>query len=357
MNEEIYRAGVSGFLGMLGSDMVLSYFLKFASRAQNDRWLRRIAAGDAVIGVAMSEPHAGSDVAGLRTRAEWRGDKWVLNGTKSWISNGSIADVIVVVARTTPLAEARSRHAGISLLLVETSRPGFRVVSVADKLGHKARDVCELRFENVELPPDALVGREGTGFKALMANLPQERLSVACCAAACSEVALDQTGEYIRRRRVFGTRVGDMQHSAFTFARLKTTLLTQRVFIDHCIAAHSQGKLSAEMAAMAKVMATEAEKHILDACVQLHGGYGFLERSPVALGPTPIGKQWLSERIQPIYAGANEVMLDIIARASGFDWRGGAGKGAAAAGDGGPAAGAGAGSGDLGWDGKPRSRL
>jgi alkylation response protein AidB-like acyl-CoA dehydrogenase len=254
----------------------------------------------------MTEPGAGSDLQGIRTTARRDGDHYVLNGQKTFISNGILADLVIVVAKTDPDAGAQ----GISLIVVERGMPGFDRGRNLDKIGLKAQDTAELFFDNVRVPAENLLGEEGKGFGYLMEKLPQERLTIAVVAAAACENMLDETLRYVKDRKAFGRPIGSFQNSRFVLAELATETQIARVFVDRCIAELNAGTLSVAEAAMAKWWTTELQKKVVDRCLQLHGGYGFMTEYPIA-------KAYLDTRIQTIYGGTTEIMKEIIGRTMG----------------------------------------
>jgi alkylation response protein AidB-like acyl-CoA dehydrogenase len=266
-----------------------------------------VCRGETILAIAMSEPDAGSDLQGIKTTAIRDGDHYVLNGAKTFISNGMLADLVVVVARTDPGAGAR----GLSLLVVERDMDGFERGRKLDKVGLKAMDTAELFFRDVRVPAANLLGTEGGGFGHLMANLPQERLNIAVSAVAAAEAAYETTLRYSKSRTAFGVSIGSFQHSKFTLAEIATEVQVARVFIDRCIGLHVRGELTAVEAAMAKWWTTELHKKVVDACVQLHGGYGYMLEYPIA-------KAYLDTRVETIFGGTTEIMKEIIGRSLGL---------------------------------------
>lgn len=303
INEEIARAGLSGLGWGLHSDIAVPYILNYGSEAQKHQYLPGCISGEVVTAIAMTEPGTGSDLQGVKTTAVLDGDHWVLNGSKTFITNGQHADLVIVVARTDKNAGAK----GISLFLVEASREGFSRGSNLEKIGMKAQDTSELFFDNVRLPKDNLLGEQGMGFVYLMQELPQERLSVASNAVASAESILEQTTQYVTERKAFGKPLAALQNTQFKLAECKTKVDSARVFTDRCIELHLEGRLDAATAAQAKLMTTEVQCEVLDECLQLHGGYGYMWEYPVA-------RAWADARVQRIYAGTSEVMKLIIAR-------------------------------------------
>lgn len=305
--EEIVRAGCSGLGFGLHNDVVAPYLTDLTTPEQRQRWLPGFCAGDIVTAIAMSEPGAGSDLAGIRTSAVRSGAEFVLNGQKTFITNGEMADLVIVVAKTDP---ARGAH-GVSLIAVETGTPGFTRGRRLEKVGLKANDTAELFFDDCRVPATNLIGGENQGFYHLMANLPRERLSIAVGAVAAAERLLEITLEYARSREAFGKPIGAFQHNRFLLAELATEITIARTFVNHCVCELNAGRLSASDAAMAKWWTTESQNKVADRCVQLHGGYGYMLEYPVA-------KAWLNSRVTTIYGGTTEVMKEIIGRGLGL---------------------------------------
>ncbi|MEV0127061.1 acyl-CoA dehydrogenase family protein [Dactylosporangium sp. NPDC050688] len=304
--EEIVAAGASGLGFGLHNDVVAPYLTDLTTQEQRKRWLPGFCSGDIVTAIAMSEPGAGSDLAGVRTSAVRDGDSWVLNGQKTFITNGELADLVVVVAKTDP---AQGAH-GISLFVVETGTPGFTRGRRLEKVGLKANDTAELFFDDCRIPADHLLGQENAGFYHLMANLPRERLGIAVAAVASAEQVLAITLEYAKTRQAFGKPIGSFQHNRFVLAELDTEVTIARTFLNQCIAEQNAGRLTVADAAKAKWWTTELQNKVADRCVQLHGGYGFMMEYPVA-------KAWLNSRVQTIYGGTTEIMKEIIGRSLG----------------------------------------
>jgi long-chain-acyl-CoA dehydrogenase len=307
--EESARAHVtSAGLGFtLHNDVVVPYFQNYTNEEQKKRWLPGICSGDLITAIAMTEPNTGSDLAGVRTTAIRQGDYYLLNGQKTFITNGILSDLVVVVAKTDPT----QKHKGISLLVVERGMEGFRRGRNLEKVGLKAQDTAELFFEDVRVPVANRLGEEGQGFYYLMRMLAQERLSVAAQAMAASEVALELTVQYCKERTAFGQPIGSFQNSRFKLAEMKTEIEIGRVFTDRCIEELNAHTLSAETASMAKWWLTDLQKRVVDQCVQLHGGYGYMLEYPIA-------RAYLDARVQSIYAGTNEIMKEIIGRSMGL---------------------------------------
>ena len=303
VTEEIARAGATGVLFYLHSDIVAPYLSHYGSEDLKRRWLPRMASGEAIGAIAMTEPGTGSDLRSLATRARRDGNDYVLRGQKIFISNGQIADLFVVAAKT---EQSRSGNA-ISLFLVEGDRPGFRRGKVLNKVGIKAQDTSELFFDDVRIPAGNLIGEEGRGFECLVAQLPQERLLVAIAAAAAAEAALDWTVDYVTQREAFGAPLAAMQNTRFQVAEMATEAKIGRVFLDWCVERHAAGELDGETASMAKLWLTEMQGRVIDKGVQLHGGYGYMLEYPIA-------RAWADARAQRIYGGTSEIMKEIIAR-------------------------------------------
>jgi len=301
--EEIGRLGLTGIGFSLHSDIVAPYILHYGSEALKHKYLPKLISGEMVTAIAMTEPGAGSDLQGVKTTAELDGDEYVINGSKTFITNGYLADLVIVVAKTDPKAGAK----GTSLFLVEADTPGFAKGKRLEKVGMKAQDTSELFFQDVRVPKENILGQAGMGFAYLMQELPQERLTVAIGALSSAEAALAWTLEYTRERKAFGKAIADFQNTRFKLAEMATEIQVGRVFVDQCMALHLEGKLDVPTAAMAKYWATDLQCKVLDECVQLHGGYGFMWEYPIA-------RAWADARVQRIYAGTNEIMKEIIAR-------------------------------------------
>jgi alkylation response protein AidB-like acyl-CoA dehydrogenase len=306
VSEELTRAGASGVGFTLHNDVMAPYLLDLTTDEQKERWLPPFVSGEMITAIAMSEPGAGSDLQGLKTTARRDGSDWVLNGSKTFITNGILSDLVLVVARTDP---DKGAH-GFSLLAVERGMKGFERGRNLDKVGMKAQDTAELFFDDVRVPADNLVGREGGGFIHLMEKLPQERLSIAVVAVAAAQKVFDLTLEYCKTRTAFGKPVGSFQHSRFVLAEMATEIEIARHYIDKAVLAHNVGEFTVQDAAMAKWWTTELQKRVVDQCVQLHGGYGYMLEYPVA-------KAFVDSRVQTIYGGTTEVMKEIIGRSLG----------------------------------------
>lgn len=303
--EELGRAGLGALATAVSvhSDVVTPYVLHLGSEAQKAAWLPRMVAGEAVIGIGMTEPGAGSDLQGMRTRADRDGDDWVLNGAKTFITNGIHADVMVIAARTRPEGGAR----GTSLFLVDTSLPGFKRGRSLRKIGQHAGDTAELFFEDLRLPGDALLGRENQGFIHLVDELPRERLALAIGAVASAEGALEWTTAYVRERKAFGQPLSSFQNTRFSLAEMRTEATVVRAFIDQCLERYRAGTLDVTTAAMAKLASTEMQCRVADGCLQLFGGYGYMREYPIA-------RAFVDARVQRIYGGTSEIMKELIAR-------------------------------------------
>ena len=305
--EELMLANAPSVGFSLHADVAAPYMVAYTTDEQKERWLPGIAAGELILAIAMTEPGAGSDLAGVRTTAIRDGDHYILNGQKTFITNGLLSDLVIVVAKTDPAAGRK----GISLLMVERDMAGFRRGRKLEKMGLHAQDTAELFFDNVRVPAANLLGEEGKGFAYLMSNLPQERLTIAIKAVAACEFGLAVTTQYCHDRKAFGQPIGSFQASRFALAEMQTETQVAQVFIDRCIEELNAGRLSNEAAAMAKWWTTELEGRILDRCVQLHGGYGYMLEYPIA-------RAYLDARVQRIYGGTNEIMKEIIGRSMGF---------------------------------------
>ncbi|WP_067704829.1 acyl-CoA dehydrogenase family protein [Nocardia jejuensis] len=303
VTEEVTRGMYSGLGFGLHNDVIAPYLLDLANEEQKQRWLPGFCSGEIITAIAMTEPGTGSDLQGIKTRAVRDGDDWVLNGSKTFITNGINADIVIVVAQTDPEKGAM----GFSLLVVERGMPGFERGRNLDKIGLKAQDTAELSFSDVRVPAKNLLGTEGMGFVHLMQNLPQERLSIAVMAAAAMESCLDLTIQYVRDRKAFGKPIGAQQNTRFVLAELATKTTAVRVFTDHCIALLNQEKLSVEDAAKAKWWSTEEQLDLITKCLQLYGGYGYMREYPIA-------KAYMDARVQTIYGGTTEIMKEIIGR-------------------------------------------
>jgi alkylation response protein AidB-like acyl-CoA dehydrogenase len=306
--EESTRAGVTSACGGMGlhNDIVIPYILAYATPEQKQRWLPGMCSGELITAIAMTEPDTGSDLAAVRTSAQRQGDDYLLNGQKTFITNGFMADLVIVVAKTNPALG----HKGISLIVVEQGMDGFKRGRLLEKVGLKAQDTAELFFEEVRIPANNLRGAEGQGFYYLMRQLARERLNVGVGALAACEAALQMTLEYCKQRTAFGKPIGSFQNSRFKLAEMQTEIEIGRTFIDRCIEELLEGTLTPEVAAMAKWWSSDLQKRVVDECVQLHGGYGYMLEYPIA-------RAYLDARVQSIYAGTNEIMKEIIGRSLG----------------------------------------
>ncbi|MET8430448.1 acyl-CoA dehydrogenase family protein [Nocardia sp. NPDC004860] len=305
IQSEIARVGASALQSGFSTndDIVLNYLLRHADPTQRKRWLPGFVTGETIGAIAMTEPGAGSDLRAIQTSAIATEDGWVLNGTKTFITSGVLADLVIVFAVTDRAAGSR----GFSLFVVEDGTPGFSRGRKLDKVGLHAQDTAELFFDNVHVPRDNLLGEIGGGFTYLMQSLPLERLGIGVAAQVSAEAVLGWTLDYVKQRRAFGKAVAEFQGVGFTLAELATAVEVSRAYIDRCVRAFNAGTLSAVDAAKAKLWATELQGKVIDAGVQLHGGYGYMMEYPVA-------KAFLDARIQRIYGGTNEIMREIIHR-------------------------------------------
>ena len=303
--EQLGLKGVDGFGASLHNAIVMPYIVHYGTEEQKKRWLPRMASGELISAIAMTEPGAGSDLQGIKTTAKKSGNGYVINGSKTFITNGQTANLICVVAKTDPTQGAK----GTSLLFVETDEvEGFERGRNLKKLGQDAQDTSELFFNDVKIPADNLLGNEeGKGFIQLMGQLPQERLNIAVQGIAAIERALELTIAYVKERKAFGKAILDFQNTQFTLAECKTEATVARVFVNHCIGVHLQGKPDAATASMAKYWVSDLENKIIDRCLQLFGGYGFMDEYPIS-------RMYRDSRIQRIYGGTNEIMKILIAR-------------------------------------------
>lgn len=305
LHEEMARRGLTGMSASVHS-IVAHYFVNHGTEDQRRRFLPRMVRGELVGAIAMTEPGAGSDLQGIRTRAERRGDRFVVNGSKTFITNGFLAGLVLLVAKTDPAQGAR----GTSILVVETSGcRGFRVGRVLDKIGLKAQDTSELFFDDVEVPADNLLGGvEGRGFFQLMSDLPYERLIIGVAAVGAMEGAYAATLDYVRTRSAFGRPVADFQNTRFKLAEIATTIRVARTFVDRCVEDLVAGRLDTVTASMVKMWTSDQQCRVIDECVQLFGGYGYMNEYLV-------GRMYVDARVQRIYGGTNEIMKEVIARA------------------------------------------
>jgi alkylation response protein AidB-like acyl-CoA dehydrogenase len=306
LNEELARAGATGPGFAVHNDINGQYFGRLCTPEQRDRWLPGYCSGELITAIAMSEPGAGSDLQGIRASAVRDGGRCILNGQKTFISNGQLCDLVIVVARTNPAAG----HQGISLLVVERGMAGFERGRNLDKIGLHAQDTSELFFSDVSVPAENLLGEEGGGFVALMQNLPRERVAIGTAALAGAEAVFEQTVAYCKERQAFGRPIGSFQHSRFVLAEMATELAVARAFSDRAVMEHNEERLSNEDASMLKWWNTELCNRLVDRCVQLHGGYGYMREYPVA-------RAFADSRVQTIYGGTTEIMKEIIGRGLG----------------------------------------
>eukprot|EP00735_Rhodelphis_limneticus_P009021 TRINITY_DN2478_c0_g1::TRINITY_DN2478_c0_g1_i1::g.8957::m.8957 TRINITY_DN2478_c0_g1::TRINITY_DN2478_c0_g1_i1::g.8957 ORF type:complete len:436 (+),score=173.97,sp/P51174/ACADL_MOUSE/59.90/5e-176,Acyl-CoA_dh_1/PF00441.19/3.3e-44,Acyl-CoA_dh_N/PF02771.11/5e-30,Acyl-CoA_dh_M/PF02770.14/4.3e-19,Acyl-CoA_dh_2/PF08028.6/1.3e-10,CBM_X2/PF03442.9/0.01,Acyl-CoA_ox_N/PF14749.1/0.17 TRINITY_DN2478_c0_g1_i1:45-1310(+) len=301
--EELSYAGTTGPGFPLHSDIVIPYLLHYGSKEQKEKYIPDLISGKKIGAIAMSEPAAGSDLQGIKTTALKDGSDYILNGSKTFITNGYMADLVIVVAKTDPAAGAK----GVSLFLVDAGTPGFSKGKRLKKLGFKAQDTSELFFDNVRLPKSAMLGKEGTGFIQLMKELPQERLIIAVSAIAASEACFEWTRQYVKDRKAFGKSILNFQTIQHKLAEIKTKCAVGRSFADTCLELHDQGRLDTSTASMAKYWLSDLQNEIANECVQLHGGYGFMLEYPVT-------RMFADARVQKIYGGTNEIMKELIAR-------------------------------------------
>jgi alkylation response protein AidB-like acyl-CoA dehydrogenase len=307
--EELTKFGSASPSFSLQNDIVAPYLVSLGTEEQKQRWLPGFASGDIIGAIAMSEPGAGSDLSGIKTSAKRDGDDWVLNGSKTFISAGINSDLVIVVCRTDP--DPAAKHKAFSLLVVERDMPGFERGRKLDKMGQKAQDTAELHFTDVRVPAANLLGTENRGFYHLMQNLPSERLSIAIGAIAGARAIYEETLQYAKDRQAFGQPIGSFQANRFTIAEMSTELDIAEQFVDRCLAGVVAGELTAVDAAKAKWWCTELGKKVIDNCLQLHGGYGYMNEYAVA-------KAYVDVRIQTIFGGTTEIMKDLIGRDLGF---------------------------------------
>ncbi|HUA10551.1 MAG TPA: acyl-CoA dehydrogenase family protein [Solirubrobacteraceae bacterium] len=309
VGEEAQYAGVAGFgLGVtLHNDICLPYFMRYCNEEQRARWLPGIASGELITALAMTEPGIGSDLASMSSTARRDGDVYIVDGAKTFITNGINADLVITALKTDPA----ERHRGISLLVLERGMEGFVRGRKLEKVGQHAQDTAELSFDGVRVPAANLLGSEGEGFLYLVSNLPQERLSIAATAVAAAEAALGWTLDYVRERSAFGQPIGSFQNSRFELAEMRGEVDVARIYIDRCVQALADGELTAQDAASAKWWCTDLQGRVVDRCVQLHGGYGYMLEYPIA-------RAWADARVTRIYGGANEIMKEIVGRSLGL---------------------------------------
>ncbi|HMS74884.1 acyl-CoA dehydrogenase family protein [Gordonia sp. (in: high G+C Gram-positive bacteria)] len=309
LNEEYHATGAVGIGLGVQNDILSGYFRDLTTEEQKKRWLPKYVSGEYITAIAMSEPGAGSDLANVKTSARRDGDHYVINGAKTFISNGLLADLVVVACRTDPNAD--KPHKGISLIVVETGMEGFTRGRKLDKIGQKSADTAELFFDNVRVPVENLLGEENRGFYQLMRNLPAERLGIAIHAVAQARRAVDLATSYAHERKAFGQEIGKFQVNRHALAQMRVEVDVMQTYVDQCILDVNSGELTAEEAAGAKWWATETQWKIVDRCLQLHGGYGYMNEYEIA-------RLWRDARVQRIYGGTNEIMLDLIGRKLGF---------------------------------------
>lgn len=303
--EEMHRAGITGWGNQVHSSIVAPYIKHYGSTEQKQKWLPQMATGEMVGAIAMTEPNTGSDLQAVRTTAVRDGDEYVINGSKTYITNGQQCGMVIVVAKTDPKARAK----GISLIVVETEgNPGFKRGRNLKKMGQKSADTSELFFEDCRVPVSNRLGeKEGEGFFQLMNQLPQERLSIGQAAVVSMERAMDITLDFVKQRKAFGQRVLDFQNTKFTLAECKTNLRIARTFVDQCLLQHMEGKLDATTASMAKYWCTEQQCDLIDKCLQFHGGAGYMDEYEIS-------RLYTDARVQKIYGGTNEIMKELIGR-------------------------------------------
>lgn len=303
VDEEVGRMGCTGVGWGLHSDIAVPYILNYGSEELKQKYLPKCVTGEIVTAIAMTEPGTGSDLQSVKATAVLDGDEYVINGSKTFITNGQHADLVIVVAKTNP----EEAGAGISLILVEAGTPGFEKGQNLEKIGMKAQDTSELFFQDVRVPKENLLGEEGMGFIYLMQELPQERLSVAISATANAESIIEQTVAYVKERKAFGKSIATFQNTQFKLAELDAEVTMLRAFVDRCMELHIEGKLDVPTAAKAKLLSSDMQCKVIDECLQLHGGYGYMWEYPVA-------RAYADARVQRIYAGTNEIMKLIIGR-------------------------------------------
>lgn len=306
IDEEVAYTGAVGDNFALVNDIVTPYLLELTTDEQRERWLPGVASGDIVPAIAMSEPGTGSDLRAIASTARWEGDHWVLNGSKTFVTSGIQADLVIAAARI-----ERDGIDGMGLFVVDADAEGFTRGRKLDKVGRRAQDTAELFFEDVVVPPENVVGEPGRGLQLLMRNLPQERLSIAVTAVASAERALEITLEYVRTRNAFGRPVGTFQANRHALAEAATQVQVARVYVDRCLEEHVAGELTAEEAAAAKFWTTELQFKVIDLGLQMHGGYGYMEEYEIA-------RMWRDARVQRIYGGTTEIMKEIVGRSLGL---------------------------------------
>ena len=311
LNEQIAAAGIGGSgLGIsLHNDICLPYFLAYCTDEQRERWLPGIASGELITAIAMTEPGAGSDLAGMRTNAQRDGDHYVVNGAKTFITNGINADLVITAVKTG--SDPINRRGGLSLVILERGMRGFERGRNLDKLGLHSQDTAELSFADVRVPVDNLLGEEGEGFNYLTAKLPQERMSIAVSALGEATAAFHETRQYVQDRKAFGTSVASFQNTKFVLADIATELDVAQAFVDRCVDRLNSGELSPADAAKAKYFSTELQGRVIDRCLQLHGGYGYMTEYPIS-------RRYADARITRIYGGTSEIMRSVISKSLGL---------------------------------------
>jgi alkylation response protein AidB-like acyl-CoA dehydrogenase len=309
IGEEAHGAGYTGFAAgiTLHNDVCLPYFTEYATAAQRERWLPGIASGELFTAIALTEPQTGSDLAGIATRAEPVDGGYLVNGSKTFITNGLNAELVITAVRTSK----EERHAGLSLLVIASDTPGFSHGRNLEKIGMHSQDTAELFFEDMFVPSENLLGEEGRGFYQLTSNLPRERLSIAVAAVASAQATLAWTLEYVRTRKAFGKPIGSFQNSRFVLAELHADVTLAQTFVDLCTERLGSGELTPQDAAIAKWWSTELQGRVVDRCLQLHGGYGYMTEYPVA-------RAFMDARVSRIYGGTTEIMKEIVARGLGL---------------------------------------
>jgi alkylation response protein AidB-like acyl-CoA dehydrogenase len=309
IGEEAHGAGYTGFAAgiTLHNDVCLPYFTEYATAPQRERWLPGIASGELLTAIALTEPQTGSDLAGIATRAEPVDGGYLVNGSKTFITNGLNAELVITAVRTSK----EERHAGLSLLVISSDTPGFSHGRNLEKIGMHSQDTAELFFEDMFVPSENLLGEEGRGFYQLTSNLPRERLSIAVAAIASAQATLAWTLEYVRTRKAFGKSIGSFQNSRFVLAELHADVTLAQTFLDLCTERLGSGELTPQDAAIAKWWSTELQGRVVDRCLQLHGGYGYMTEYPVA-------RAFMDARVSRIYGGTTEIMKEIVARGLGL---------------------------------------
>ncbi|MDP1745054.1 MAG: acyl-CoA dehydrogenase family protein [Bacteroidota bacterium] len=302
--EELSKTGCTGPGFFLHSDIVAPYILHYGTEEQKKKWIPKMVSGEAITAIAMSEPSAGSDLQGIKTTAVKQGDHYIVNGSKTFITNGYMSDMVIVVVKTDPAAGAK----GTSLLIMDNTMEGYSKGTPLKKVGMKAQDTCEMFFDNVKVPVSCLLGKEGEGFNYLMQELPQERLLVGIMGITTAETAIEKTIQYTKERIAFGKPVASFQNTRFKLAEMATETQIGRVFVDKCIELHLNKKLDIPTAAMLKFSMTDLQCKVVDECLQLHGGYGYIWEYWIA-------RAYADSRVQKIYAGTNEIMKEIVSRA------------------------------------------